>query len=195
MSELKKLTDFLMQLGVERIAHTEKTYLAHLIAVYRLMEAQKCDAELCRAGMFHSIYGTQQFQGFKLPLERRPEVRALIGERAERLAYLNCAMDRASLDRNLEQSGDTYPIVDRLSGETVVLSRHDFDDLCCVHLYDWLEQVPRSRLGWGYRRAAYRRMAERLGPVAQQAYERVFAQDPVSSPRPVERSQKPAQST
>jgi hypothetical protein len=178
MSEMKKLTDFLMKLGVEGVAHTEKTYLAHLVGVYRLMEAQGCDAELCRAGMFHSIYGTQQFQGFKLPLERRPDVRALIGERAERLAYLNCAMDRASLDRGLDQPDGPYPIVDRLTGETVALSRDDFDSLCCVHLHDWLEQVPRSRLGWGYRRAAYRRMAERLGPVAQEAYERVFAREP-----------------
>ena len=43
--------------------------------------------------MFHSIYGTEKFQGFTLPLERRAEVRALIGDRAERLAYLNCAKD------------------------------------------------------------------------------------------------------
>ena len=39
----------------------------------------------------------------------------------------------------------------------------DFDDLCRVHLYDWLEQAPRSRFGYGYRREAYRGMAERLG--------------------------------
>jgi len=38
--------------------------------------------------------------------------------------------------------------------------------LCRVHLFDWLEQVPRSRLGWGYRRAAYRQMAERLARIS-----------------------------
>jgi hypothetical protein len=184
MHDMKKLTDFLLQLGIEQVAHTGKTYLAHLIGVYRLMEAQDCDAELCAAGMFHSIYGTQLFQGFTLPLERRPEVRALIGERAERLAYLNCAMDRASLDRGLDQEDGPYPIRIRRTGETVALARGDFDDLCRVHLYDWLEQVPRTQLGWGYRRAAYRRMAERLGPVAQQAYERVFAQEPRKNDEP-----------
>src|SRR5205807_2348343 len=98
--------------------------------------------ELCRAGMFHSIYGTQLFQGFKLPLERRPELREVIGERAERLAYLNCAMDRATLDAALDQPDGPYRITDRLTGEEVVLSRRDFDDLCRVHLFDWLEQVP-----------------------------------------------------
>ena len=54
------------------------------------------------------------------------------------------------------------------------LAEDDFDDLCRVHLYDWLEQVPRSRW-WDYRRAGYHRLAERLGGVAQESYERTFA--------------------
>ena len=73
------------------------------VAVYRLLESQGCPEDVCRAGMFHSIYGTEKFQGFTLPLGRRDEVRALIGDRAERLAYLNCAMDRASFDRALDR--------------------------------------------------------------------------------------------
>src|SRR5260370_33082098 len=176
--ELKRLTDFLVGLNIEQVAHTDKTYLAHLIGVYRLMESRGCTPEVCRAGMFHSIYGTEMFQGFKLPLDRRAEVRTLIGERAERLAYLNCAVDRASLDGAVEPDAGACRIIDRLTGEQFELSASDFDDLCRVHLYDWLEQVPRSRWGWGYRRGAYRRMAERLGPVALEAYDRVFAADP-----------------
>jgi hypothetical protein len=172
--DLKRLTDFLRELGVERIGHTKKTYLGHLVAVYRLMESRGCRPDVCRAGLFHSIYGTEMFQGFTLPLERRPEVRALIGERAERVAYLNCAMDRQSFDRALDRPAGPYRIIDRLTQEEVDLSADDFDDLCRVHLYDWLEQVPRSRK-WDYRREAYRRMASRLGAGAQEAYDRVFA--------------------
>lgn len=181
-SNLKRLTDFLAELGVENVGHTGKTYLGHLVNVYRLMERHGCSEELCRAGMFHSIYGTEQFQGFTIPLERRGEVRALIGERAERLAYLNCAMDRASLDRVLPDDTESYGITDRITGQPVTLSRTDFDDLCRVHLYDWLEQVPRSRHGWSYRREAYRRMADRLGDAERRAYEQVFQQEPVQSP-------------
>lgn len=65
---------------------------ANLIGVYRLIEAQGCTEELCRAGMFHSIYGKERFRGFTLAPERRPEARALIGERAEQLA--SCWGDR-----------------------------------------------------------------------------------------------------
>jgi hypothetical protein len=172
--DFKRLTDFLVGMGVGQVPHTHKSYLAHLIAVHRDLEAQGFPEEVCGAGMFHSIYGTQRFQGFTLPLERRGEVRALIGDRAERLAYLNCAMDRPSFDRALERDEEPCRFADRITGQEVRMSRPDFDDLCRVHLFDWLEQVPRSR-EWEYRRAAYRRMAERLGPSALAAYDRVFA--------------------
>jgi hypothetical protein len=173
--DYRRLTDFLVGMGTAEVGHSNKTYLGHLVNVYRLLQEQGYGEDVCRAGMFHSIYGTELFQGFKLPLERRPEVRDLIGERAERLAYINCAMDRATFDRAVEEEQESYRIRLRESAEEVRLSRADFDDLCRVHLFDWLEQVPRSRHGWSYRRAAYRRMAERLGPAAVEAFDRVYA--------------------
>lgn len=174
--DFKRLTDFLVGIGIAQIPHTEKSYLAHLIGVYRDLESVGCPEDVCRAGMFHSIYGTEKFQGFTLPLERRGEVRELVGERAERLAYLNCAMDRASFDRALDRADEPYPIMDRITGAEVELFRADFDDLCRVHLIDWLEQVPRSQ-EWDYRRAGYRKMAERLGGRAEESYTRVFGQE------------------
>ncbi len=172
----KQLTDFLIELGIDKIPHSQKSYLGHLISVYRLMEAEGCAAEVCRAGMFHSIYGTEKFQGFKLPLASRAEVSRLIGERAEKLAYLNCAMDRPSFDEAALGNGETYHFIDRITRAPVELARADFDELCRVHLYDWLEQVPRSRYGWDYRRSGYRRLAERVG--ATGAYDRVFMAEP-----------------
>lgn len=170
----KRFTDYLVAQGIDKVDHTNKSYLAHLVGLYRLMESKGCNEELCRAGMFHSIYGTQQFQGFKLPLERRQEVRDLIGERAERLAYLNCAMLRESFDKIVATDKEPFVFTDRLTGEEVRLSRKDFDDLCRIHLYDWLEQVPRSQI-WNHRRTAYRQIAERLGTPAMETYDEVFA--------------------
>ena len=69
--DFKRLTDFLVGIGVEQVPHTHKSYLAHLIAVFRSLESHGCPQDVCRAGMFHSIYGTEKFQGFTLPLERR----------------------------------------------------------------------------------------------------------------------------
>ena len=174
----KPYTDFLLALGIDKVPHSQKSYLAHLVNVYRLMEDEGCTPELCAAGMFHSIYGTEKFQGFKLELDQRDEVRRLIGDRAERLGYLNCAMDRASFDAAALGDGETYEFIDRISQEKVILSRRDFDDLARVHLFDWFEQVERSRYGWDYRRAAYRQLARRLGTKVEALYERVFAREP-----------------
>jgi hypothetical protein len=177
----KQMTAFLLGLGIEEMEHTGKTYLGHLIAVHRLMGEQACSTDACRAGLFHSISGTEAFRRFQLPLDRRAEIRELIGERAERLAYLNCAMDRASFDAALRRGRSPFQILDRLTGEEVAMGAGDFDDLGRVHLYDWLEQAPRSRLGYGYRRAASRGMAERPGPGAIAASDRVYAGAPVAT--------------
>src|SRR5581483_7506036 len=108
------------------------------------MQSAGCDEELCRAGLFHSIYGTEKFQGFKLPLSRRAELVELIGRRAEQLAFWNCYMDRSSLDQSLGQLDEPYLLRHRETGEMMRLTRRELDDLCAVHLFDWLEQAPRS---------------------------------------------------
>src|SRR5581483_3886629 len=142
--QYREMIDFLRGLGTEDVPHSgQKGFLAHLIGVFRDMAAWGGDRDLCRAALFHSIYGTELFQRFSLPLERRGEVRALIGERAERIVFANCLMDRTSFDALLESEGP-YRLRNRVTGETIELSREDFDDLVRVHLCDWLEQVARS---------------------------------------------------
>ena len=183
-TDYRKLTTFLVELGIDRVGHTERNYLAHLVSVYRLMQQYDQDEELCLAGMFHSIYGTEKFQGFKLPLESRGDITALIGERAERLAYCNCFMDRQSFDDVLDQAEGTFAVTHRETAEGLELSREDYDGLCSVHLFDWLEQVPRSRFGWDYRRAAYLQMTKRVGGRAIEAYDRVFAGEPKPTAQP-----------
>ena len=173
----RPMIDFLRSLGTEDVPHTgDKGFLAHLVAVFRDLEVWGCDRDVCRAGLFHSIYGTELFRRFSLPLDRRAEVQALIGERAERIAFANCLMDRSTFDALLESDGP-YRLRNRETGEAIELSREDYDDLVRVHLCDWLEQVPRSKR-WDYRRDSYRRMAQRLGGVAQESYDRVYASVP-----------------
>jgi hypothetical protein len=175
--KLKTLTDYIISLGAADVGHTDKTYLAHAIGVYNDMKAWDGTPEMCRAALFHSIYGTQGFQGFTLPLERQPELRGLIGDYAEKIAYLNCFMDRDSLDAQVTQSDGPYTIIHRVTREPMLLTKAEYEDLIRLHLCDWLEQAPRAQR-WDYRRTAYRRMAERLGGVALAAYDRVFALEP-----------------
>ena len=170
----KRLTDFLLELGTEQVGHTDKTYLAHVVGVYRDMEERGCTEELCRGrhvplDLRHRAVSAFRPAAGPSPGRAHPHWRT-----GRRLAYFNCAMDRSSFDKALRRDAGPYRIVDRLSGEEVEFSEEDFTDLCSIHLYDWLEQVPRSRQ-WDYRREAYRQMAARLGGPALEAYDRVFA--------------------
>jgi hypothetical protein len=177
---LTPLSDYLVALGLETLGHTDDTLFSHLFGVHRLLLEAGRDEEVCRAGVFHSIYGTETTQGFRLPLERRAELVQLLGARGERLAYLNCAMDRASFDRAVEEGAPPFRFLDRITGAEVELPAEDFGDLCAVHLCDWLEQVARSRRGWGYRRGAYRGMADLAGRRAPAVYDRVFGAEPIA---------------
>ena len=127
--EFKEMTNYFMALGVDKIGHSEKTYLAHAIGVYNGMKGWGCTEELNRAGMFHSIYGTQQFQDFTLPLDHRSELQNFIGDYAEKIVFINCFMDRATLDAQLEQAEGPYKILHRETGEEMVLTKAEFDDL------------------------------------------------------------------
>ena len=121
--------------------------LTHLTEVrYVLKERLRCDdPALLSAALFHSIYGTEGFQGKVMPLAERPALRALIGDRAEFIVYLNCVMDRASLDeavRGLLGGGGAaaqYAIRTRAEhgGARVPLTGDQLRDLMRVHFADW----------------------------------------------------------
>ncbi len=173
----KELTAFFGEVGADKVGHTNKSYVAHAIGVYTDLKEWGFDEEFARIGLFHSIYGTQLFQGFTLPLERRGDIRRMIGDHPEFLVYVNCAMDRDSFDAQVPCRDAPYPIIDRFTKEQIVLDEKTFDELVSIHLCDWLEQVERSEM-WDYRRDAFHAMAQRLGGIAAESYERTFAREP-----------------
>ena len=67
----KALTQYFQQVNAVDVPHTGKHYLAHAIGVYRDLKAWGGTDTDARAGLFHSIYGTEIFQGFTLPLSQR----------------------------------------------------------------------------------------------------------------------------
>lgn len=179
-----ELVEFLHSLGTAEIDHSGHDFLTHLKAVHDLLATHRAGPELAAAGLFHSIYGTEKFQGLSLPMSERGRVRSLIGERAEVIAWLNCIMDRSTFDAAITAAlrGErNLAISDRQSSPPIELSVDQLRDLATVHLFDWLEQVERSEFGWGYRRDAYREMAALAGPDAEALYEDVFSREPSKS--------------
>ena len=182
MAKFQELVDFFKGEKALEVEHTDGSYLGHCAAVYRDMKRWGADEELAQAGFFHSVYGTGLFQKFKLELDRRNEIRQLIGERAERLAYLNCAVVYDSFDEEVMRGSAPYRMEDRFTGEMIDVSEADFDDLLFLQLCDRLEQIPRSKK-FAFRQPAFElmasRLAERTDGAASEAYARVYAEAPV----------------
>lgn len=205
-----KLHKAMRGLVPEALEHTgAANFDEHLLGVSAVLRAWKQDEALALAGLYHSIYGTEGFQGFMLPWTQRPAIRELIGDRAERLVFLYCVMDRSSFDRActggaLDASTTSAPHAPcrldlrarpELGGFELKNTRDEFLDLATLFLADILEQVEgiaskalpaygwQVGQGWGYRRFAYRAMAnilarERDLSEAKVMYDTVFAQEP-----------------
>lgn len=82
--------------GAVRVPHSGRLLADHLAGTCRLLAQWGCDADVCRAGLFHSIYGTLSFKQACLQGDQRSRLAMLIGPTAERLVYLFSIADRPS---------------------------------------------------------------------------------------------------
>src|SRR5689334_19751445 len=84
-----QLIEFLAEEGAADLRHAHgRTLLDHLVETHTILRRWNQPVWLQRAGLIHSVYGTDAFGHQVLPAARRAELAALAGERAERLAYL-----------------------------------------------------------------------------------------------------------
>lgn len=167
-----QLLGLLESLGAADRAHTGRTFLGHCLAVGNILAAWDCTDEVCLAGVCHSIYGTATSRAAALGLDRRDELRAIVGDGAEELAYLNCAIDHRSLDLAMLSDPPSFRLRDRLRRSVRELPRATFDDLLRVHLADWIEQVPHSTIR-RYRQDTQARIAAWLGGAPLKAFDTV----------------------
>jgi len=163
---------------------------AHLRGVKAILRYWGSPQHIYNAGMFHSIYGTEGFQGFSLPLSEREAIRGLIGEQAEKLCWIFCMLDRSTFDEivfnwkfndatttttnNSSEEQYTFLARPELGRFHIHLNRNELVDFIELTLADWLEQVqgaaetPSAIFQWktgeayAYRRTAYAKMAEIL---------------------------------
>jgi SAM-dependent methyltransferase len=139
----EEVAELLRTLGAAEVEHPSGALLDHLLGTYEVLRRWECSEDLCGAGLFHSVYGTEFFE--TQTVKNRDVVRERLGERAERLAYLFAAMIRRTLYENLER-GAPYWVVDRHLNEDVGLSIQDLSDLITLDLANRVEQLPRNPL-------------------------------------------------
>jgi hypothetical protein len=154
--------NLLEAMGATEVRHIGDSLAGHLTGTYEILQRWECSDDLCAAGLFHSVYSTDHFETKTIPLYERPRVAAAIGERAERLAYIYCAIDRESLYENLNR-GARFDLRDRWTGETIPIERAELAELLTLDVANNLELVP--KLGWSEsQRAGARRQYAKAAP-------------------------------
>lgn len=78
--------EFLISLGVKDVPHSGRSFYDHLCNTEQILRICRQLDYVCLAGLYHSIYGTNFFQ--QATTTDRDAVRAVIGAKAERLAWL-----------------------------------------------------------------------------------------------------------
>lgn len=143
--------DFLTDvLGTHGVRHSGRNLLAHLMGTYDLLETWHASQDVCLAGLFHSIYGTNAFKHRCLDIEAlgdRQLVQVLIGEHAEFLVYVFCACDRPRA--LLQVVGHKFPqVLDRITGNAIGLSQGSLSELLEIEAANLLEQGAREQVLW-----------------------------------------------
>ena len=133
----RELVRFLISSGVGERSHSGRRLLDHLVGTYRLMRAWRCEEYLCRAGLFHSIYGTSSFTASCLPVSRRKSVGAIIGDAAEQLVYLFSVAERPN---GLLNAGATLRIESRIDGTEIAVLPSQARDLVAIECANLAEQ-------------------------------------------------------
>ena len=84
---IHKIIEFLLDNGADENSHSERTLLEHLTGTASLLMDWGCSNDIVYAGLCHSIYGTDSYHTVTIDPSKRDEVRALIGKKAEALAW------------------------------------------------------------------------------------------------------------
>ena len=190
--EDKTLWKFVEEKVPDVLEHTgAAAFDEHLKGVQAVLRYWDAPIHLTKAGLFHSIYGTEGFQGFALPLTQRAAIQSLIGPEAEKLAFVFCMIDRSTLDQTVMEYYSNYTQFGKSNKKNNVvfhlrarpelgrfpieLTKDEWMDFVELTLADWLEQVEGAAEtasdiflwkfpghAYAYRRVAYKTMSQIL---------------------------------
>ncbi|WTW23944.1 hypothetical protein OHU89_28695 [Streptomyces sp. NBC_00019] len=137
---------FLRELGAESTPHPGGTLLTHLHRVRTRLATWNARPALQLAGLCHAFYGTDGFAQVLLPLDRRSDLVATIGEEAEAIVYFYASCDRKATYPTLADPGS--PFHDRFTGRAYLPGpalRQDFAELTAANEIDLAAEDPAFR--------------------------------------------------
>ena len=88
---MKDYVNYMIGLGADKIPHRDDDLLSHSVRVSGLLYAFGRPMDEVKAGLFHSIYGTE-FQMYQINVSRE-EVQDVIGANSERIVNTFCTLN------------------------------------------------------------------------------------------------------
>ncbi|MDB5800824.1 MAG: hypothetical protein JWL63_1763 [Rhodocyclales bacterium] len=139
--------DLLIASGAAELAHaSDRSLLTHLVGTARLLLAWNAPIDTVRAGLCHSIYGTNAFRKASIAHTQRPVLQRVIGRRAEALVWLFSRLQRPATLLRATHHGTT--LVKQRSGRTRHLDSSALQQLFileCANLFDQGVSMARAR--------------------------------------------------
>ena len=164
---------FLTSHGAQTEPHPGGTLLQHLLRVRERLARWQAPTEVQLAGLCHAVYGTDGFPRADLPIERRDELTALIGEQAEAIVYLYDSCERRTTYPRFK-AGEQPVFRDRFTGaeqSAPPAQARAFAEITAANELDIVAHNPEAarRYGAGLARLLDR-MSGLLSPDAVHAY-------------------------
>jgi hypothetical protein len=173
--QLEHCLRFLRKASTEQMPHSGVGLFDHLLGTRQLLIEWEVRPAVCNAGLFHSVYSTEHYELKAIPLSMRDEVRQMIGDEAESLAWFFCIMRRETLYQNPGRDGE-FRVQHRLTDGWLPLTKTQFQDLMTMTLANSLEAFPRcSWIGRRNIRRGLRHFRNHAIRPAQRALDRIEA--------------------
>lgn len=130
------LANFLVEQGCFESKHSGESLGNHLINTYRVLHAIGVREPVALAGGLHSIYGTNAFK--RMTVSDRATILLRFGAEVERLVFLFHRLERPKALEAVPDDGGE--VKDRLTGDSILVSRQDVEDLRLIEAANLLEQ-------------------------------------------------------
>ena len=158
----------LRALGAAAVPHVAGTLLPHLERTRDWLRRFGAREALCRAGLWHAVYGTAGIDGVLVSHAARREIAARIGDEAERIVYRYAACDRDRFHPRIG-TGDELRFADRFTGRDGRITRAALRDFCELTLANELDLVVSNETFRGKHRHDLAALLARMRPHASYA--------------------------
>ena len=165
----------LLALGAGEFAHVSGSLAAHLHGTEALLRRWGAREALCLAGLYHAVYGTDGIVGSLASVGARIRIAELIGDEAERIAYLYGACARDAFHPRIG-APDELRFADRFAGTEYPIDADQLRDFCELSVANELELAFGSSPFRAKHRASLRDLFERMSPHLSEAARTAYRQ-------------------